>query len=293
MRDYEFELDGFTWGPFADVILDGHDAFDTGTVTLRSQDSAFAQGDGVQFGRDFREGQTWSWKLLTNRQTPEEALDTLGTFSALWAADRVRSKPGAVLPLKYRVGGRERRVYGRPGRLAAPPNNRILSGVVPITCDFRCADGLTYDEEPDQATVSLQPAVEGGFGFPLVFPLITAEIVGSREGEIVVGGTAATWPVVTIHGPVINPRVALLNEPWEIGLDYSLAAGESVVIDTHPWARTAVRSDGGSLGGYLTRKTRLSTAQLTPGRHSFVFRGTDETGTARATIAWRNASHSL
>jgi len=43
----------------------------------------------------------------------------------------------------------------------------------------------------------------------------------------------------------------------------------------------------------LTRKTRMSTTRLQPGTTVLSFGGTDPTGTATATLSWRNAYTSI
>ncbi len=290
--DYQFELSDVVFGRDSVIKLDGEDGFDPGVVGIDVQDTDYEQEDGRYFGIDRLRGPTWSWKLFTDRQTAEQALATLASLAQVWRADDVRLKPGEYLPLRYAVGGRTRRVYGRPRRLSFPPENRILGGFIPITADFVTADALHYDDVLSQTTMSLSPAVSGGFLVPFKMPLATIRPTSSRENVVQVTGDAATWAMVTFHGPVVAPSLQM-DGGWEVGLDVALTAGQSVTIDARPWARTAIRNDGASLGGRLTRSSRLADMKLPPGSRVFHYRGADATGTSRATVAWRNASHSL
>jgi hypothetical protein len=292
LLDYQFELSDVVFGRDTDIKLDGPDAFDPGVAGIDTQDANFEQEDGRRFGIDRLRGPTWSWQLFTDRETPEQALASLGAFSKVWRADDVRLISGAYLPLRYAVGGRTRRVYGRPRRLSHPPENRILSGLIPITCDFVTADALTYDDELSSSTMSLSPAVSGGFLVPFEMPLSTLRPTRSKENTVVVTGDAASWAVVTFFGPVTAP-VLVMDGGWEIGVETVLTAGQSVTVDAHPWARTAIRNDGASVAGRLTRRSRLAEMKLSSGGHTFQYRGVDDSGTSRATVAWRNASHSL
>lgn len=45
-------------------------------------------------------------------------------------------------------------------------------------------------------------------------------------------GTTLTYPVLTIYGPVVNPTVSNLTVGQQIQLNYTLVAGETLVVDT-------------------------------------------------------------
>lgn len=290
--DYMFDLDGYVFGRGQQVILDGEDGFSPGVAGVRVQDAEMDREDARAFGRDLFSGPTWSWSLITDRANPEQALATQEALATAWRAEDVRSTPGAVSVLRYGVGGRLRRVYGRPRRFAGTPNNRILSGVIPMTVDFQCADHLTYDDTQTTLTVKASASTNGGFVTPLITPVTTLQRSGSREGTGVVGGSAPTWAVVTFIGPSSNPRLELENG-WVVGLNASIAAGVSVVLNPRPWARTVLRGGTASMAGSLTRDTRLAQMLLRPGGVSFTYSAEDPTGTSRATVAWRNATYAL
>jgi hypothetical protein len=94
---------------------------------------------------------------------------------------------------------------------------------------------------------------------------------------------------VTIHGPITNPSVTITGL-WTLALAATIAAGDVVTIDTRPWARTVLRNGSAtaSLAGSLTRTSaRLSGASIPPGTYECVLRGTDGTGTASASVTWR------
>lgn len=290
LKDYQFELDDYAFGLGLPMLLvDG--GFDPGSASWRTQDQPHAHGDGTTFGRDQLDGPTWAWELGTDQGDPASALKVLADFSKAWRATEARQTPGAVLALRYALAGRTRRVYGRPRRLAAPPNNKILSGWIPVTCDFQTADALHYDDTEESLSVGITTSSAGGLTSPLKEPLATVTEGAETRTGINVGGDAPTWAVVSFTGPVSNPYVELGG--WHCGLRGSLADGEEVTIDSRPWVRTAVRNDGASMGGRLDRKTYLDRMLLPPGGYEIVYGGGSSVATSTATVRWRSAFHAL
>jgi hypothetical protein len=72
-----------------------------------------------------------------------------------------------------------------------------------------------------------------------------------------------------------------------VGYNGTLRPGDSLVIDTRPWRRTALLN-GSSVAGLLTGNPMIS-MQLQPGSTVARLGGTDYTGTATCVIKWRNA----
>ena len=138
------------------------------------------------------------------------------SFAASWRALHIRENPGEVVPIRYRLNHEIVRVYGRPRKLEAPPNNMILSGLVPIQVDFKAVDGFVYDDVESSLTLGLASTSEGGFIFPVVFPVTTLP-VGLSQSQAVVGGDAPTYPIVRFNGPVTNPELAC--DDWTLRID--------------------------------------------------------------------------
>lgn len=292
--DQGFELQGFEFGNDStmDVVVE---KFEPGSAGLREQQADDPRGDSRWFGREFKTPPTWSWSLFINRDTEANALATLATLQAAWDASTVRTTPGQVVPLTYRLAGRTRRVYGRPGRCAEVYDARLQQGYIAVEADFRRADLLHYDEFAQSVTLSLVPATAGGLVSPLVSPLTSlASPAVPKTGNITVGGTAPTWATVTFTGADGATDLAVIvDETWQVGLSGPIAYDEQITVDAHPWARTAISSISGNAAGRLSGDTLLSKMQLTPGAHTLRVVGTDPTGTATVTVAWREASRSL
>lgn len=293
LEDHQFELlgenadEGVAFGIGRAVSCDAT-GFDPGSNDWLIQDQDDPFSGATRMGRDVRTGSTWTWALHVNTTTEVEALDALDAIADAWAPDSLDYAD--VMIMRYKVGGRVRRVYGRPRRFAAPPDNRILGGMIPVTADFKRVDPMYYDDSPEQVHLGLAYESAGGFIFPVTFPVLTLP-GGYQPGEAFVSGRRKTWPVIRLDGPLVNPQIQTLN--WDLNLTLTLNEGHYVEIDTRPWKRTITLDGTSSIPGALNAKTRLRDLFLTPGHQSFGFRGISGTGTGSATISWYPAYASL
>lgn len=296
LKEMQFELlpaidaaAGQVFGIGSSISLDDG-GFDPGDDDWSDQDQENPSTGATAFGRDRLLGPTWAFDLHVNESDVPSALSSLGEFKAAWRAKEIRETPGAVLPLRYRIGDRYRKIYGRPRRLAAPPDNKILSGYIPITADFKCVDGYTYDDVEQSTTMTLNGGTSGGFIFPVVFPSSTIPTTLSTE-NIFVGGDADTYPVVRFTGPVTNPSLEL--DDWIMSLQVNIEAGDYVEVDLRPWAKTALLNGVTSVAGTLGRRQYMKKMKFSPGPKGLTFRGTSAFNTATCTVRWANAHNSI
>jgi hypothetical protein len=294
LEDHQFELlpsetadSGAAFGIGLAVSCNA-DGFDPGSADWLVQDQDDPFSGVTRFGRDVRKGPTWTWALHVNKEDEEGALDALADLAEAWAPEDLDG--GDVLVMRYKVGGRVRRVYGRPRRFSAPPDNKILSGMIPVTADFKLLDPHYYDDSAESITVGTEYTSEGGFVFPVTFPVLTLP-GGYTNGSAFVSGRRKTWPIIRINGPVVNPEVLTSN--WTLKLTASIGEGHYVEIDTRPWKRTVTVDGTSFVPGALNPQTRLRDLFLEPGAQSFGMRGIAGTGTANATISWYPAYASL
>jgi hypothetical protein len=301
--DYNFEIlpseaaaNGVLFGIGQHVSLDDA-GFVPGSSDWITQDGESPQTGITEFGRDRLLGPSWSWQLHVNRNDAVEARATLGVFRAAWHALHVRNTPGAVIPIRYKLEGDEvRRIYGRPRRFEAPPDNRILGGYVPVSCDFKCVDGFTYSDTMTQVTLSIGTAYEdpaadtgGGFIFPVTFPAITLPPT-KRQQQLAVGGDAPAYPIIRFNGPVIDP--GLETDDWRIQLRTTIPIGQYIEIDTRPWKNTVLLNGNAGVGGLMGRRTRLSQVVFQPGKFDAKFIGSSS-GTATCEVRWASTWNSI
>lgn len=265
-------------------------SFTAGGADVRSQDTDLAQQDGVLPGADLLGGRLWGWEISARGATLADVLAANESLEQAWRTP-ARLQPGVNVPLSYQINNRWRRVYGRPGRYSGiNPDYVAESGIGHLVCDFRVNDPLHYDDVESTVQLTIVPATSGGLQSPLASPLSTVRSSAPRAGLVSNTGNAATALKVTFHGPITNPWV---RSPTglEVGLNTSLAYDQTVTVD--PLAGTVTRQDGSPAAGLVTRKTYLPTQLLQAGTTELTFGGTDPTGTATATLAWRNAHTSI
>lgn len=260
---------------------------DIGEVEVENEDQNRPGADGVVFGQDYRGGRLITFELGVKGTDPDDSLALSETLLRAWRGDTLRVAPGQLATLCTSVSGRLRQVYGRPGHCSTS-DTIPRSAFMLATCDFRTVNDLWYDPAVQSVTVNLAPSTSGGFSAPFSAPITTSSPT-TRDEKVVVGGTTNTYPVITINGPVTQPRITVVGG-WTLSLDVTVSAGQQLIIDCRPWARSVVRSDGASFAGKLSRTSRLSAAVLVPGSvYTVSYGGTDLTGASTMTFAWNNA----
>ena len=258
-----FEYRGVEFGGDEPIQVE---AFVPGGPTFRSQTVERGMSDGLVVGRDFLGGATWSFDLFTDVDDYGEALD---------------------------LADRWRRVYGRPTGVTPPDGGLLTSmGRGELNAEFNVIDPLYYSDDEHTATVRLVPPSRlDGLATPLTTPLTTGGSgVASAPGTFAVGGRAATGVLIEVNGPVSDAWVEAAG--WRVELVGPVAEGETVTIDARPWVR-ATRRGFTPVSGTLSARTNLTRVALTPGTHQLLFGGHSPTGSATATLKWRNAWKSL
>lgn len=275
LGNWEFNLDGVQVTQQGNVRLRD---FDPGTLNVLSQDQDSPVDEERLFGRDRAEAPVWKLDLhLLGDPHAQVAL------LQAKAAPRVPLAPGVHQTITYRVGGRERLIYGRLRNFTPKPRLGSPDRVVDASILIYLADQYSYDTTQRSVLMRLQPAATGGFIPPFTAPIIT---VGDGEVQGVidaVGGSAPAPFTAVFRGPIQNPW--LRGDGWEVRMATGLTEGQTATLDTR--RKTLLRNDGASLGGTLGRFSRLSGLRLTPGPDRLTFGGIDSTGTATCTVTWR------
>jgi hypothetical protein len=160
--------------------------------------------------------------------------------------------------------------------------------VIPVTCDWQCADHRWYAADEQAITLGTMPDTSGGVTWPVTWPVTWAGEVSAGD-RAVNAGDCDTYPVITFRGPIATPSVSWGGRTLALGT--TLTSLQSVTVDCRPWVQSATYGSGGSVAGLL-RGDRLADMSLPPGITEIQFRGTDPTGTASCEIRWRSASTS-
>lgn len=311
LEEYQFELEDVVFGVDRDMgVVEG--SFTPGGPDIRMKDAEYDSSDGGRPGRDYYGKSTWSWQFFADGATSTEALDMLEALKSVWPTEELRKQPNLLVPLRYNLGERTRRVYGRPRRWSPVVNNTLGHGTAGVAADFHVFDHRFYDDNEQSMAVPIVTTTrDSGVLVPFVPPFTSRRPAAPRLLKITVGGKVPTPFVTVIKGPVNRPRVRITGTPtpkpdgtpWRdsngktfegltIEIPSLVSANDEVTVDSHPWARTVTSSSG---AGVRTnpRITKLDQLLLPPGSYQIAFTGEDPTGTSEATVKWRNAHLSL
>lgn len=149
------------------------------------------------------------------------------------------------------------------------------------------ADPAIYSQALNLQTILPTSVGGGGFASPLTSPL-TSSSPPTGAGTVINAGQRKTWPELTFVGPAENPSVRNATLGRGLFLNYTLAAGERLVIDTDP-RRRSIRL-GGTANRYSALNDDLSAwFYLRPGSNDLRLGFTSWSGAAALEVRWRDA----
>lgn len=288
LLEKQYELGGvrFGTGSPVEILADG---FTISSAAARTQDVDNPTGDGVRFGRDYKGSATWGFSMYSNASNEEEAWDFVRPLATAWDAEETRLNSGAVVPLRYKLAGQTRIVYGRPRRWSAVYTNALMGGRIDIEADFATVDDRSYSDVENSVPISLLPPTDPTVGVvaPFLVPFSSGPGSSVRQSSIYIGGDTPTPIWLTFVGEIDDAFVRA-GDYWTAGLPDRVNEGNPVTIDARPWVRAATQSTGGGVR-VNPRLTRISKMYLPPGYHELTFTGTDRIGNATALVGWRDA----
>ncbi|MFC7860690.1 hypothetical protein ACFQ9D_11970 [Arthrobacter koreensis] len=286
LPDNTLELDGFRVGGIGNPVRLVGIAVESGGI--RSADAFNPVGENRLFGRDYAGPPVFRIRMRVSARTGEAAAAARAGLEVAWDAASVRATPGTESVLRLFRAGRVLRVYGRARGLISVEDRTHYMGRVLLEGTFHLSEGLYFSDDVQSLSVGLIAVNAGGLRAPLRAPL-TASPGSSRQGLVTVGGDSPAPVEVVFAGPVTNPVAS--STDWQIGLNATLAYDQTVTVNAR--TGTALRNDGVSLAGALTRRTYLPEARMRPGAREIVFAGTDPTGLSSCTVRWRNTYKSF
>jgi len=202
-------------------------------------------------------------------------------------------------PLIIQVDDTPRLVWARCTRRSLPVSDTWRLGVGRAVLQFEATDPRRY-EIAEQASSTGLPVSEPGlvWGSPEVGLVWGSPEVGlvwgtpGSTGDLTctTGGETATYPVIEIQGPVTTPSVTLDGSGLILEYDLTLAATDTLVIDT--WEGTVLLGGQSRIGYATWRSVPESSFVLPPGAVSTIsFRSGDVVPdpAASATVRWRSA----
>mgnify|MGYP000909050895 CR=1 FL=1 len=167
----------------------------------------------------------------------------------------------------------------------------VIEGGTPVISyqvQLRAADPRRYSQAVQSVSVS-PPTVSGGMPLPITFPIPFGSGAAGGTATATNGGTVETWPTITVQGPIIGPVVGNTTRGEYLYFDgLSLAAGQTLVIETRQDARAATVDGANALGALRWAASRFPA--LSRGLNQMQLYGAGGYGVGtQMTVAWRDA----
>lgn len=246
------------------------------TPTIREDDESRPRANGVIAADDFYGSLPFAFNVQVNAGSlaaSELALADLRAAFARSATDLTLDARVKGSPAEYFLRGRPRGVVVKMDR------QRALPGLIDARCLFTATDPIKYGAAE---SVNIGLATPGtGLVYPVTYPVVYGGSPGFGIGSAPNEGSEAVDWTATLTGPLVNPRLELVETGEFIKLAATIAAGQFVELDSA--ARAILLLGTAPRPGW--RAPASEWWQLAPGPNSVRFSA--DTGTGSAQINWR------
>lgn len=292
LLNYRFAFNDFEFGGGDSVYqimsIDGLEDL----PVIRNQDDNRGYQDGMWTGRDFLSGRTLTF-VMTVRGDSNHSMNY---YLNLLQENLVPQQQGTGL-LQFQLPGSSlQRFNARVRRRAITINTDYSSGLATATYEFFCPDPRYYDNT-EQTTDLINATTVAGRTYNRVYttaassgsnnPLTAGMYFGGGAGApnlITNNGWTTTYPLITIQGPAINPKVTNVTAGLFLLVDTTLGTSDTLVLNTD--LRTV------TLNG-ISRRALLNNASTwfaaPPGTSYYTFTATGTDGNTACVISWRSA----
>ena len=275
VEDMQFEWQGLLLGAHTDYHLERADGLDL--LDMRSYDSPRAGDHGVVSGRDLFAGRTIEVEFKVYAFAADATVSRLDELKARFDTQ------SSELPLAFRLPGVGKRVaFARPRRLAYTIPGRVRA--VQAVAQWFCPDPRLYSVDEHGLYANLPLPSEGrayNRSAPREYGLLGSggEVYPENAGDV------ATFPTLTITGPVTDPVTRREDDGREMRFDIALGPADVLVVDTQ--FRTVTLN--GSTSRYSALLPQSEWIDLPPGRSTVSWTASSYDPAAELGVAWRDA----
>lgn len=279
-EDWEMEYDGLLLGgdsPYSIASIDG--LMDLPEVL--TSDAHRLKANGLYAGDDHLGGRSVTVVI--------EVWGDEDTFDAAMSALMGVTRPGDhEKPLVFRIpgvaGGGLREVHCRPRKRNITVGRDFYYKIPIVTVDFYATNPYIFSNEQGEEYIGLAGGGTLGLLFDLEFDASFGGLPTDGHASCVNEGSVDAYPIITITGPCVNPRIENASASKSLGFDLTLADGDELVIDTYE--RTVILN--GTASRYNTIEVGSQWFSFSPGNNTVRFTASTLT-TATAAIRWRSA----
>lgn len=157
--------------------------------------------------------------------------------------------------------------------------------IAPFKIELLAADPVIYDDTAGAAlTATVGKVLRGGYTYPVVYPVLWQ--AGAQPTSVLNGGNTMVYPVITLTGSAHEPVLYnnTLGKLFRME-DFTMGAGDTLVIDMHPRAHT-VLLNGGSVFHKVSADSQFWGLEV--GQNALLLDTNDGNDTVSAEIEWRS-----
>jgi hypothetical protein len=246
---------------------------------VRTSDRNRARRHGQFAGSDFVSGRSLQATLVVSAKHPSDAWQALsqalvvGSDEIAWQAQYSGVAGGRLVQLNARVR-----------RLSLPIDYEYAYlGEAEADVEWWATDPRIYDATETSLSTPMASTALTGRGYPRSYP---RGYGGATTGGLLTAANDGEFPApwqATIEGPVDNPRIENITTGRTVGFVGSLAAGETLELDSDKWSVL--------LNGTASRYSWLTPGSqwfdLAPGDNELRFAGSS--GSGSITFNYRSA----
>lgn len=161
-------------------------------------------------------------------------------------------------------------------------DENVLSS--PFLINFYC--GFPYFLKQAQSTQSFNIPAGGGVVVPFIVPVTLAGSTGGVE-TLTNNGTAETYPLLTLSGPLTNPVIQNITTGEFIAINVTLQPGDVLIIDMTPPLPTVVLNDSQDLIANISDTSDFW--YLDVGANIIKLSSSNNADTGTVLVAWNDA----
>lgn len=249
------------------------------TAGMRVNDLARPNRDGLIPGADYYGGRDLSFEVMVAGGSHAATEAAIADLAAAFARSAV------PVPIDVRVAGNpgEYRLFGKPRGVVVAFSRQDFTGaaVARCQCHFTATDPVRYSLSESSLVLSLA-ATGTGLEYPVEYPVVYGGTGGAGQGDAVNGGSADVDWFATFTGPLTNPRIEHVNSGRFMRVVASVAASQTVVLDsTHGAVLLNGSTPRPSWVGAGSSWFRLEAG-------SNLLRFTADSGSGDCTVVWRS-----
>jgi hypothetical protein len=281
LNDYSFQFGSFTFGgtnsAWQVMSVEGLE----GIPELRVQDDNRGFNDGALTVRDFYSGRNITFTINTFAR---DGLSAQQNYQLLQNALLPQQSGTSTLTFKLAPTESEKIISARIRTRVTTVDPEYTYGLIKSQVMMFCPDPRYYDSTMNALVLTI-PASALGRTYDRTYNLVYPYAARVNSGTATNAGNIYSSPTITIQGPIARPTIGYLEGNAYVTLNYTLAAGEIVIVDM---ANRLVTLNGSAARNLVTNDSEWW--DIPAGANATVyFSGGSTTSATSATVNWRNA----